>query len=246
MIYRRPIVDFFQCLLMVLLLLATTVETSATATTLQPVPPMTTRIKDLTNTLSESQKQTLEKKLTDFETRKGSQIAVLMLPSTQPEAIEQYALRVASQWKLGRKKVDDGVLLVVAKEDRNVRIEVGYGLEGALNDAICKRLISEYVLPSFKQGNYYEGIDSVVTNMIRVIDGEPLARPTAKAAETGWDLFFLLLPFVIVFILLFAGGFWPGVLWAIFTLGSGRSNNNGNGFKGGGGGFGGGGASGRW
>ncbi|MCE2680758.1 MAG: TPM domain-containing protein [Burkholderiales bacterium] len=245
MIRGRLTVEFFQCLLMVLLLLVTTIEPSIGAPALQPIPPMTARVKDLTGTLSDSQKQALEKKLTEFETRKGSQIAVLMLGTTQPEAIEQYALRVASQWKLGRKKVDDGVLLVVAKEDRNVRIEVGYGLEGPLNDATCKRLISDFVLPSFRQGNYYEGIDVAVTNMIRVIDGEPLAKPAVKAAETGLDLFFLLLPFGVIFILLLAGGFWPGVLWAIFTLGSGRSSN-GNGFKGGGGGFGGGGASGRW
>ena len=236
--------EFLQCLLMVMLLLATTLHSGEAAPGLQAIPPMTARVKDMTNTLSDTEKQTLEKKLTAFETRKGSQIAVLIVPTTQPEAVEQYALRVASQWKLGRKKIDDGVLLLVAKEDRNVRIEVGYGLEGSLNDATCKQLISDFILPAFRQGNYYEGIDVAVSNMIRVIDGEPLSKPAAKATETGWDLFFLLLPFGIVFALLFAGGFWPGVLWAIFTLGSGRSN--GNGFKGGGGGFGGGGASGRW
>jgi uncharacterized protein len=237
-------VEFLLRMLMVLLLFSTTVQTSQSANSLQPIPPMTGRIKDLTGTLTEPQRLSLEKKLMEFETRKGSQIAVLLVQTTQPESIEQYALRVASQWKLGRKKVDDGALLLVAKEDRNVRIEVGYGLEGALNDATCKQLISDFILPSFSQGKYFEGLDKATDNMIKVIDGEPLSKPVAKTPETGWDVFFLLLPFGLVFLLLLAGGFWPGLLWVVFTLGSGRSNNNG--FKGGGGGFGGGGASGRW
>ena len=125
----------------------------------------------------------MEQSLTAFEARKGSQLAVLMVASTAPEAIEQYALRVAEQWKLGRKKVDDGAILVVAKNDRTLRIEVGYGLEGALNDATSKRIISETLLPPFKQQDFYGGIKAGVDQIIRVVDGEPL--PAAGKTPIG-------------------------------------------------------------
>lgn len=147
------------------------------------VPPLTGHVIDLTGTLNAEQKASLEQTLTAFEASKGSQLAVLMIPSTAPEAIEQYALRVAEQWKLGRKKVDDGVILVVAKEDRALRIEVGYGLEGALNDATSKRIISEIILPRFKQQDFYGGIGAGVGQIIRVIEGEPL--PQARTASAG-------------------------------------------------------------
>lgn len=98
-----------------------------------PVPPLTGRVIDLTGTLSGGAVNRIETELADFEAKKGSQIAVLIVPSTQPEEIEQYGIRVAEQWKLGRKGVDDGAILLVAKDDRRVRIEVGYGLEGALS-----------------------------------------------------------------------------------------------------------------
>ena len=142
-----------------------------------PVPPLTGHVIDQTGTLTSEQKTTLEQTLTAFEARKGSQLAVLMVASTAPEAIEQYALRVAEQWKLGRKKVDDGAILVVAKNDRALRIEVGYGLEGALNDATSKRIISETILPPFKQQDFYGGITAGVGQIIRVVDGEPLPVP---------------------------------------------------------------------
>jgi uncharacterized protein len=116
-----------------------------------PVPPLTGRVTDQTATLTAEQKTALEQTLQAFEARKGSQLAVLLVATTAPETIEQYALRVAEQWKLGRKKIDDGAVLVVAKADRALRIEVGYGLEGALNDATSKRIISEIITPRFKQ-----------------------------------------------------------------------------------------------
>lgn len=112
-----------------------------------PVPPLVGRVTDQTGTFTDAQKTALEQTLQAFEARKGSQLAVLMVPTTAPETIEQYALRVAEQWKLGRKKVDDGAVLVIAKADRAIRIEVGYGLEGALNDATSKRIISEIITP---------------------------------------------------------------------------------------------------
>ena len=147
------------------------------------VPPLTGHVIDQTGTLSAEQKATLEQTLTAFEARKGSQLAVLMVASTAPEEVEQYALRVAEQWKLGRKKVDDGAILVVAKDDRAMRIEVGYGLEGALNDLTSKRIISETILPRFKSQDFYGGITAGVAQVIRVIDGEPLPAPSARSSQ---------------------------------------------------------------
>ncbi len=141
------------------------------------VPPLTGRVVDLTSTLSPDQAASLEQKLKDFEDRKGTQIEVLIVPTTQPEEIEQYSLRVVEQWKLGRKKIDDGALLLVAKDDRKLRIEVGYGLEGALNDATSKRIIDEIVTPRFRAGDFSGGINAGVDRMISVADGEPLPAP---------------------------------------------------------------------
>ena len=153
-----------------------------------PVPALTGHVIDQTATLSPEQMAGLEQTLQTLEARKGSQLAVLIVPSTAPEAIEQYALRVAEQWKLGRKKVDDGAILLVAKNDRALRIEVGYGLEGALNDATSKRIISETITPFFKQDDYYGGIAAGVGQIIRVIDGEPLPAPSAKAGQGSPEL----------------------------------------------------------
>ena len=168
------------------LLIAFTLCCSFVASAEVTVPPLVGRVTDQTATLTPEQKATLEQTLQAFEAKKGSQIAVLIIPSTAPETIEQYALRVAEQWKLGRKKVDDGAVLVVAKTDRALRIEVGYGLEGALNDATSKRIISEIITPRFKQGDFYGGITAGVEQIIRVIDGEPL--PAADRKLTGSNL----------------------------------------------------------
>lgn len=149
------------------------------------VPNLTQHITDLTGTLTVDEQQALESKLSAFEQTKGSQIAVLMLPTTQPETIDQYSIRVVDVWKLGRKKVDDGVLLLIAKEDRKLRIEVGYGLEGALNDATAKRIISEVISPLFKQGRYYAGVDAGVDNIVKVIEGEALPPPTSSHSSPG-------------------------------------------------------------
>lgn len=144
------------------------------------VPPLSARITDQTATLSAAQKAALEQTLQAFEARKGSQLAVLIVATTAPETVEQYALRVAEQWKLGRKNIDDGAILLVAKEDRALRIEVGYGLEGALTDATAKRIISEIITPRFQQGDFNGGIVAGVAQVIRVIDGEPLPPPSAR------------------------------------------------------------------
>lgn len=160
---------------------------AARAQDLAPVPPLTAQVVDLTGTLERAQQQALQQKLRAFEQRKGSQIAVLIVPRTAPETIEQYGIRVAEQWKLGRRKVDDGAILLVAKEERTLRIEVGYGLEGALNDATARRIVDELIVPRFRAGDFAGGIDAGVDAMLRVIDGEPLpaAASAADAVDAG-------------------------------------------------------------
>ncbi len=182
-----------------------------------PVPPMGGRVTDQTATLTQEQKNALEQTLRSFETRKGSQVAVLIVPTTAPETIEQYALRVAEQWKPGRKNVDDGALLVVAKDDRTLRIEVGYGLEGALTDADSKRIISEIIVPRFRQGDFYGGITAGVDRILRVIDGEPLPKPEERR-PAGMRGIGSILPVMMVFALVMGGvlhavlGRFPGAL----------------------------------
>ena len=143
------------------------------------IPPPA-RVTDLTGTLPAARQQALRDQLEAFEKRKGSQVAVLLVPTTRPEVIEQFALRVAEQWKVGRKGIDDGALLVVAKDDRALRIEVGYGLEGALNDATAKRIIDEIVVPKFRDGDFAGGVEAGVDRILAVIDGEPLPAKAAK------------------------------------------------------------------
>ncbi|WBL80073.1 YgcG family protein [Bradyrhizobium xenonodulans] len=142
------------------------------------VPQLTGRVVDQTGTLSSGDIATLSQKLRDFEARKGSQVAVLIVPTTQPETIEQFSIRVAEAWKIGRKKIDDGAILVVAKNDRHLRIEVGYGLEGVLTDVTSRRIIDEIITPKFRTGDFAGGISDGVDRMIRVIDGEPLPSPS--------------------------------------------------------------------
>ena len=147
------------------------------------IPPLVSRVTDLTGTLSANEAAQLEQKLGEFETRKGSQIAVLIVPTTHPETIEQYSIRVVEAWKLGRKGVDDGVLLLIAKQDRTVRLEVGYGLEGVLPDAIAKRITDETIIPELKRGNFAGAIDAGIERIARVIEGEALPPPQTRHAR---------------------------------------------------------------
>lgn len=149
------------------------------------VPPLTHRVTDLTQTLDTQQVQALESRLAAFEAQKGAQLAVLIVPTTQPETIEQFGIRVVESWKLGRKGVDDGALLIVAKDDRALRIEVGYGLEGMLNDATANRIINEVIVPRFKRGEFYPGIEAGLATMMQVVNGEPLPPPQKRAAASG-------------------------------------------------------------
>jgi len=154
------------------------------------LPPLEARVTDLSGTLTAAQQSALEEKLAAFEARKGAQIAVLILPTTQPEDIAQFGVRLLEAWKLGRKGIDDGAALIVAKDDREVRIEVQYGLEGVLTDVTSSRIINETIVPLFKQGDFAGGINAGVDQMLRVVDGEPLPPPDQswKSKRSGEQL----------------------------------------------------------
>ncbi|MFL6602090.1 MAG: TPM domain-containing protein [Steroidobacteraceae bacterium] len=169
-------------ILTALALLAASLTAPGFAQNLQPIPKLTARVTDLTGTLTAEQQSMLEEKLSAFEARKGAQIAVLVVLTTEPEEIAQYSIRVVDQWKLGRQKIDDGALLLVAKNDRDLRIEVGKGLEGVLPDLTAHRIISETIIPLLRQGDFYGGINAGLDQMIRVIDGEQLPAP-----DLGWQ-----------------------------------------------------------
>ncbi|TCU73877.1 uncharacterized protein EDE08_10495 [Bradyrhizobium sp. R2.2-H] len=176
------------------------------------VPQLTGRVVDQTGTLSSSDIAALSQKLQDFESRKGSQIAVLIVPTTQPETIEQFSIRVAEAWKIGRKKIDDGAILVVAKNDRHLRIEVGYGLEGALTDVTSRRIIDEVITPKFRTGDFAGGISDGVDRMTRVIDGEPLPAPS-RSVNFAHNLDDLAPLFIVtLFASIGVGGFFRAIL----------------------------------
>jgi len=156
---------------------------SALADDRQPIPDLHARVTDLTNTLDGTQKQTLESELAALEQRKGAQLGVLVVPTTQPEEIAQYAIRVFDAWKLGRKGIDDGALLIVAKNDHRVRIEVARGLEGAIPDAAASRIIREFITPKFRAGDFYGGIHDATTTLTKLIDGEQLPPPMTKESD---------------------------------------------------------------
>lgn len=180
------------------------------------VPQLSQRVTDLTGTLTPDTIARLENTLAQFEAAKGSQIAVLMLPSTAPEDIAEYGIRVAEQWKVGRKGVDDGAILIVAKDDRRVRIEVGYGLEGVIPDAVAKRIIEEDIVPRFKQGDFSGGVEAGVTRMMRLVEGEPLPPPQATSGVEADNMDKLVL-------FLFAGIIGGKILGAILGKGLGSS-----------------------
>jgi len=239
----------------------------ATARAEVAVPPLKAHVTDLTATLSGPQIQELESRLAGFERGKGSQIAVLMLPSTQPETIEEYSIRVADAWKIGRARVDDGVILIVAKNDRKLRIEVGRGLEGAIPDAVAKRVVSDVIAPHFRSGDFYGGIAAGTGALMKLIEGEPLPAPPSASGtfDGGFDLLTIAVLVVAVLVFGFIGvlfalaagsprsrgwssasrGGWSAGGWSGGDFGGGGFGGGG-GFSGGGGGFGGGGASGSW
>ncbi|MGZ8165478.1 MAG: TPM domain-containing protein [Methylobacter sp.] len=158
------------------------------------VPDLSRRVTDLTGTLTTEQAKALESKLASFEAAKGSQIAVLIIPTTQPEDIAQFGIRVADAWKIGRKNIDDGVILIIAKDDRQLRLEVGYGLEGVIPDAIAKRIIAETITPYFRAGDFAGGINAGVEQVMQLIEGEPLPAPQKQpSGESGQSAFMFIL-----------------------------------------------------
>ena len=189
------------------------------------IPRFDSPVVDTTGTLDAASKQQLERQALDLRQRKGSQLQVLVVASTQPESIEQYAVRAFESFGLGRKGVDDGLLLVVAKDDRKVRIEVGYGLEGAIPDITAGRVIQEYMVPKFRQGDYAGGIVDATAQLVRLVDGEALPEPVASN-RTGTDsgdewLYALFAAFIASLVArsLFAG--LPAGLRILFTAGVG-------------------------
>ncbi|MCE9633018.1 MAG: YgcG family protein [Methylophilales bacterium] len=195
------------------------------------VPPLQHRVTDLTATLTSEQQADLESRLTAFEAKKGSQIAILIVPTTQPEDIAQYSIRVVEAWKLGRKGVDDGVLVLLAKDDHRSRIEVGYGLEGALPDVIAKRILNDVMMPYFKQADFYGGLVAGTGKIASVIDGEPLpeVQSTRENGLGANTIFMALIGAIVVGGILrsllgrFVGGLASGGLAAVllYFLGAG-------------------------
>ena len=162
----------------------------AAAQDLQPVPPLTAHVVDQTGTLDNAQRQALEDKLTAFEQAKGTQIAFLLVRTTAPEDIASYANRIGNAWKIGRKGVGDAVLLVVAKDDRKVRIEVAKTLEGAIPDLAAKQIIDDAITPRFRQGDFAGGLQAAADQLIARINGEPLPPvkpPPARGGQFGFD-----------------------------------------------------------
>lgn len=174
-----------KALLLIVMLLMTAVSIAD-----EVIPSLKSHVSDLTATLSNQEIVYLEQKLAAFEKTQGSQVAVLIVSTTQPETIEQYSMRAVEAWKLGRKNIDDGVLLLIAKNDRSLRIEVGYGLEGALPDAMVKRIIAEIITPHFKQGHFAEGIDAGIVAILGLIKGESLPFPNTahNGSSTGTNI----------------------------------------------------------
>lgn len=176
------------------------------------IPNLSQRVTDLTGTLTAEQIAALDSKLADFETQKGSQIAVLLLPTTQPEDIAAYSIRVADAWKIGREKVDDGLIMIIAKDDHRSRLEVGRGLEGVIPDAIAKRVLAETMKPYFKNEDYARGIDAGVTQLIGLIQGETLPAPTGDTSDDSFDTFLIILFFCCIVVdLLFSSLFGSGI-----------------------------------
>lgn len=174
----------------------------ASAQALQQVPPLDSPVVDTTGTLDAATVQRLEAQALALQQSKGSQLQVLMVPTTAPEDIAGYSQRVYDQWKLGREKVDDGVLVVVAKDDRRVRIQPGYGLEGAIPDATAARVIQEYMVPRFRAGDFGGGLVDATAVLAKLVQGEPLPEPMAdrggrREGSGGNWLFALFAAFIV-------------------------------------------------
>ena len=176
----KKLLNKFNCLV---ILFSFFLTSQLALAALVEIPELKTRVTDLTQTLSQAQQAQLEQKLAAFEAKKGSQIAVLIVPTTQPEDIAQYSIRVVGAWKLGRKEVQDGILILIAKDDKKSRIEVDNGLQGAIPDLTAHRIRTEVMRPLIRAGDIFGGIDAGVDQLIKVIDGEALPEPNDAASN---------------------------------------------------------------
>lgn len=251
---------------------------AAFAQELAAIPPLTARVTDTAGMLTPDQRSALEAVLADYEQQKGTQIAVLTVPSTAPEVIEQYGIRVADAWKIGRKGTADGVILIVAKDNprdlRRLRIEVGKGVEGAIPDALAKRIIDEDIAPHFRENDFYGGMVAGVSRIKSLLEGEALPPPAPREVSrtNGSSGFGIGLPLLFFLFIIVSGvmramgrrrvGYMSGnralnrsiapiilggLLGSLASRGGGGGfGGGGGGFSGGGGDFGGGGASGDW
>jgi uncharacterized protein len=172
-----------------------------------PIPALTSPAIDTTGTLDAQTIARLEQQAFALQQRKGSQLQILMVPTTQPEDVAAYAQRAFDQWKLGREKVDDAVLIVVAKNDRAARIHTGYGLEGAIPDITAGRVIQEYMVPKFREGDYAGGLEAASAQLVKLIDGEPLPEPMSKQGGDGPPMTWPVGIFIAFFAAMFARGF---------------------------------------
>ena len=178
-----------------LLLLMALCAMPAWAQSPSTIPAFDSPVVDTTNTLDAATRRQIAQQALALQQRKGSQLQVLMIPSTQPEDIEAYAVRAFESFRLGRKGIDDGVLLVIAKDDRKARIEVGYGLEGAIPDIAAGRVIQEYLVPRFRQDDYAGGVVDATAQLVKLVDGEPLPDLVASnraGPDTGDEWLFIL------------------------------------------------------
>ncbi len=229
------------------------------------VPALKGRVNDYAGLLPRGRAAALEQKLAQFENSTGHQIAVLTIPSLEGEPIESFGIKVAEKWKIGKKGFDNGAILIVAPKDKRLRIEVGYGLEGVLPDAIANRIIQEQIVPRFKDGDFPGGVEAGVDAMMKVASGEPIPeaqRRKPPSGGSGFPLSLILTLALFAFFLIsslagslgrgIGGGRGPryygpgGFFGGGFGGGGGWSGGGGGGFSGGGGGFGGGGSSGSW
>lgn len=183
LVLLREMKILFQKILLAFFLFST--SSLALGQDIQELPALESQVTDYTSTLTSSEISSLENYLSKFEKEKGSQVAVLVISTTEPEEIEAYGIRLAEKWKIGRKNVGDGVILIVAKDDRKLRIEVGYGLEGAIPDIYAKRIIENIILPTFRQGNFYEGIKHGVNAIVSLINKEELPAVTSEHIDTN-------------------------------------------------------------
>jgi uncharacterized protein len=238
---------------------------ATSAFALEVPPPPTEWFTDRAGIVSPADAEALNRKLADFEQQSGAQFIVYVFPSLEGEVVEDFTIRAVERWKVGQKKLDNGLVLFVFVKERTVRIEVGYGLEGAVPDAFASRVIREYISPHFQRGDYAAGLNAGADALIARIRKEeppvPPLRPREQPArgEEGVNLpsvLFLIILFVIIFFILprtgCGGCFWPmfflprGGGGITFGGGGFRGGGGFGGFSGGGGSFGGGGATGGW